>query len=444
LALREKAAERGEMVPAALPPGESSWTQWLLWQMRFAANRLRQRMGSGWRHTVFANARGQLLSWGTQGPGEDDEKGVLGHDQGRLTIAEPTPVPLMAGVRVVSVASGMSHTLALTDTGLVFSFGSTALGHGDLMLEDQFNPKTLRSEPVELEAPQWQPRVIEALRGERVTAVAAGGHSLVLTATSDVLSFGVSSTGELGHGADTVEVTLPTTIEALRGQTTVALLAAGIDCSFAVTEDGLVLSFGRGGSGVLGHGNQENQYTPKVIEALRGERVEAVTCTHSGLEPSRSLVITAIGEVFTFGAGGAQNPLGHGDHDAQFIPKRVEALVGLRVVAASISDHALVVTKAGDIFSFGRGDLRALGHGDEEDQLIPKSIETLRGQRVTEVFAGEGQSLCVLEGGRVYGWGYCCELKPSEDALEDRHPNWQMDHPVLLEYPALCMYSLYE
>ena len=137
----------------------------------------------------------------------------------------------MAGVRVVSVASGMSHTPALTDTGLVFSFGSTALGPGDLMPEDQFHPKTLRSEPVELEAPQWQPRVIEALRGERVTAVAAGGHSLVLTATSDVLSFGVSSTGELGHGADTVEVMLPTTIEALRGQTTVAL-AAGIDVDF--------------------------------------------------------------------------------------------------------------------------------------------------------------------------------------------------------------------
>ena len=71
----------------------------------------------------------------------------------------------MAGGRVVSVAACEHHSLVLTEAGAVFSFGEGegSLGHGDM--EEQRTPK-----------------VIEALSGERVVAVAAGSqHSLVLT-----------------------------------------------------------------------------------------------------------------------------------------------------------------------------------------------------------------------------------------------------------------------
>ena len=48
----------------------------------------------------------------------------------------------------------------------------------------------------------------------------------------------------------------------------------------------------------LGHGDEEIQYQPKVIEALRGVRVSAVsTCA------GHSLVLTEAGEVLSFGYG---------------------------------------------------------------------------------------------------------------------------------------------
>lgn len=152
---------------------------------------------------------------------------------------------------MVAVAAGDARSLVLTEAGAVFSFGSGRFGrldHGDL--EDQRTPK-----------------VIEALSGERVVAVSAGrSHSLLLTEAGAVLSFGDGGQGRLGHG-DEVHRNTPKVVEALRGERVVEM-SAGYGNSLVLTEAGAVLSFGLG---CLGHGkNDEQPHTPKVVEALRG------------------------------------------------------------------------------------------------------------------------------------------------------------------------------
>jgi alpha-tubulin suppressor-like RCC1 family protein len=118
--------------------------------------------------------------------------------------------------------------------------------------------------------------VIEALRGERVVAVAAGqGHGLVLTKAGAVLSFGFGGHGRLGHGDLFLQRT-PKVIEALHGERVVAA-SAGYCHSLVLTEGGAILSFGADDSGKLGHGDEENQRTPKVIEALHSQRVMAAS-----------------------------------------------------------------------------------------------------------------------------------------------------------------------
>ena len=62
------------------------------------------------------------------------------------------------------------------------------------------------------------------------------------------------------------------------------------------------------------------------------------------------------------------------------MPRVIEALRGVRVVAVAAGcGHSLVLTDGGTVLSFGQGEDGKLGHGDQEDQLVPKVIEALRG-----------------------------------------------------------------
>ena len=138
-----------------------------------------------------------------------------------------------------------------------------------------------------------------------------------------------------------------------------------------------MFSFGEGEDGQLGHGDHgdgERQLVPKVIEALRGVRVVAIAAG-----TYHSMVLTDGGDVLTFGYG-LRGQLGHGDEGSKPIPRVIESLRGVRVVMAIAAGayHSMVVTDGGAVLSFGGGDDGELGHGDEEDQFEPKEIEGLR------------------------------------------------------------------
>jgi alpha-tubulin suppressor-like RCC1 family protein len=156
----------------------------------------------------------------------------------------------------------------------------------------------------------------------------------------------------------------------------------------------------------LGHGDEENQVTPKLLEALRGERVAAVAAGGC-----HSLVLTEAGAVLSFGCGG-DGRLGHGDHETQLTPKVVEALRCERVTAVSAGlHHSLVLTETGtEVLSFVYMVVSAVAWATatyEQNQLTPKVIEALRGEQVTKVIARTHKhSLCMLRSGRVFGcWG---------------------------------------
>ena len=59
------------------------------------------------------------------------------------------------------------------------------------------------------------------------------------------------------------------------------------------------MSFGYGDDGQLGHGDEERQHTPKLIEALRGKKVLQISAGEN-----HSLVLAEGGaEVLSFGSG---------------------------------------------------------------------------------------------------------------------------------------------
>ena len=92
---------------------------------------------------------------------------------------------------------------------------------------------------------------------------------------------------------------------------------------------------------------------------------------------SNSLALTADGAVFTWGES-ERGCLGHGeDLSNQVLPKKVEAFAGQRVIAVSVGAyHSLALTADGAVFTWGKGEGKCLGHGEDlSNQLLPKKIE---------------------------------------------------------------------
>ena len=67
------------------------------------------------------------------------------------------------------------------------------------------------------------------------------------------------------------------------------------------------------------------------------------------------------------GEGGDCGLLGHGDKQHQYTPKRVENLVGVRLKQSACGGaHTAVCSESGEVYTFGKGECRQLGHGDME------------------------------------------------------------------------------
>ena len=85
-----------------------------------------------------------------------------------------------------------------------------------------------------------------------------------------------------------------------------------------------IFSWGRGEDGQLGLGDTSDQSTPVLVENLRKVRVREVACG-SG----HTIVLTREGQVLTWGRGD-DGRLGHGDNGWKYIPRPVKGLEGLR------------------------------------------------------------------------------------------------------------------
>jgi len=404
--LRRRAQARGLHVGSSRPEGALSWVPYLLERAFYDALRREAALAAGNRHSLFVDMGGRLhLACHREevkagGVGEP----LLGHDWGSNAGAStasvpPTLVPSMHDTRIVSVASGDRHCLALSAEGEVYSWGDGtdgALGHADgsaragprridtlahvesvaacictsAAVADRgrlftWGRAVWNKKPAglgyELDPEtelQLTPKRVDALSEDRVVGVTLGvSCTLAVTDAGAVFSFGSSRIGALGHGLSTSEV-LPRRIEALTetGWRFVSLAAGNVH-SLALAKGGHVYGWGL----VVANGHGQEQRTPQLVTALAGVRVLLVYA-----QDFSSCAVTEKGELYTWGHGFSNNfNLGHGVAALQLTPKRVEALSGVKVaVAAVCGAHTLVAGEDGVVWGFGQRAGLGLGEAD--------------------------------------------------------------------------------
>jgi len=275
----------------------------------------------------------------------------------------------------------------------------------------------------------------------------AGEHSS-LPMHTPVYSWGKGEFGALGHGLFS-DAKLP--VPALFGLDLGLVRVKSISCSWfhsaAVSDLGLVYTWGSGNDGALGHGNNTSLTTPQLVEYFGMENplaAVAVACgsdmagAHtivltSGREASESsdearvagVRVPISNRVYAFGAGAG---CGLGRSSSSMLPQRVRAkdfdeasANGLSRIAAGGSCSAVVSTD-GEVYTWGRWANGRLGLGSvpilkakkegakdkvQQLQLSPRKVDfhSRKPIKVVDIAIGEQHMLCVDLNGHIWTWG---------------------------------------
>ncbi|XP_019245319.1 PREDICTED: ultraviolet-B receptor UVR8 isoform X2 [Nicotiana attenuata] len=267
--------------------------------------------------------------------------------------ALPCLVALNPGVRIVSVAAGGRHTLALSDIGQVWGWGYG--GEGQLGLGSRIRM---------VSSPHPVPCIdsSSSLRKDRAMGLSHG------------------CPGSEGQG-----LRVPGNY--------VKRIACGGRHSAVITDAGALLTFGWGLYGQCGQGSTDDELSPTCVSSLLGIRIESVA---AGLW--HTVCISADGDVYAFG-GNQFGQLGTGAEQAETLPRLLDApnLENMHVKVVSCgARHTAVVTDDSKVFCWGWNKYGQLGLGDVIDRNIPSQV-SIDGHVPTNVACGWWHTLLLAE-----------------------------------------------
>ena len=222
---------------------------------------------------------------------------------------------------------------------------------------------------------------------------AGSSHSASISRRGELYTWGLASSGELGHGGWTpIEVAVPRMILSLN-RTRVVSVCAGANHTLAISEAGQLWSCGRGRHGQLGHGHFQDEGVLTLVESIRTERIVSAAAGKA-----HSMALAADGKIFTWGDA-RKGQLGHQQLAALMqgpnpqpiaipFPQPIGSLEPAklrppqRVTAiAAGGDHSMAVTVGGTLLAFGSNKHGQLGTGDCLDRMIPTEVPlTLEGE----------------------------------------------------------------
>jgi len=261
-------------------------------------------------HTLVTTASGGVYSCGC------GNSGKLGHgDDGDRQILTNVQAECFGGDKIVYVAAGPDHSAAVGAEGKVYTWGdgnSGRLGHNNE--EDKYIPTEV---------------VDTALSKVKVVMVSVGfAHTVAVSEGGTLYVWGAGMFGLLGLG-DEDDRMVPTKV-ANFGRSPVLMVACGDVYTLAVTKDGGMYSCGQGQSCALGHNNENDKWFFTRIKAQYFDKkkiVSAATGFSESNKTSHSLAVTEDGVLYSFGGG---QGLGLGDPHKVHRPPQVRMSMGGR------------------------------------------------------------------------------------------------------------------
>ncbi|OAQ93717.1 regulator of chromosome condensation [Purpureocillium lilacinum] len=372
------------------------------------------RLACGGMHTVALTADNRLITWGVndndalgrptnwEGKLRDADAGS-DNDDAELNPRESTPTEVSTenipgATKFVDVAAGDSCSFAVTDTGLVYGWGTFRNSEGKESFGYTAGGALIKRQPV--------PMLIPGLL--RVTQLVCGAnHALALDAAGTVWAWGCGQQNQFGRRlfGRHQESLRPRPVPVCRSGA--RLIASGEYHCFAVGQrrDDVwgwgLNSFGQTGDATSAGGDSALLPYPVKIPALCGQGVAVIA---GGAH--HSVAITADGQVYTWGRMDGGH-LGIKFTDQQLgddtVVRRDERdkpriclqptpvpQIGEAVHAACGTDHTIFVAKDGRAWATGFGSEGQLGLGSDDDVDVAQLIQgkAVKDRKLTWAGAG--------------------------------------------------------
>ncbi|KAK3086212.1 hypothetical protein FSP39_015293 [Pinctada imbricata] len=249
---------------------------------------------------------------------------------------EPRKVEALCKKKIMDIAFGSGpHVLAVSSTGDMYSWGHNGycqLGNGG-------------------SSQGLAPVLITAnLQGKKILKVACGSHhSLALSQEGEIYAWGQNNCGQVGSGTTTNQPT-PRKVMAVIGTKVASSIACGQTSSMALMENGEVYGWGYNGNGQLGLGNNVNQPNPCRVQQLQNIIICQLACGYA-----HTLALSDEGVLYTWGAN-SYGQLGTGNKANQVSPSKV-VVNGDRLVEIAASHYAHIsaaMTETGRVYMWGQ------------------------------------------------------------------------------------------
>ncbi|XP_021355161.1 uncharacterized protein LOC110451456 [Mizuhopecten yessoensis] len=325
--------------------------------------------------------------------------------------ASITPIELPPKIKIRHAAAGEDHVIVVTTERQVFTWGEGGkgqLGHG--------NTESLT-----------KPTLVEALTGKSITRGSCGaGFSIFASDNGIILTCGDGTKGCLGHG-DWTSTYRPRLIESLLSVDVISV-ACGPKHVVVVGSDGEIFSWGCGGDGRLGLGNEDNQCQPTEVNIVEPVVVREVRCGVDG-----TMFRTDVGGVFACGSN-LDNKLGL-NHRQGFImamknlfikteveglkePTPVRALARHKVLDITMGlHHTAVIVEPGHVFTFGRNTEGQLGISNTKDASAPVQVKSMADSVINRVQCGDHYTAASTINNELYYWGLRFKVPSSQTSV---------------------------
>jgi len=329
-------------------------------------------------NTVAVATDGRVWSWGA------NFNGLLG-DGTTVAKSSPVLVPKVMGMkRIIKVETGENFTLALDESGCLWGWGSNNYN----VLSSTNTTRFLAPIKLGFKTP--------------ISDFSCGyGHVIATDREGKIWVWGSNYYGQLGLG-HTNTVLAPTELSRPSGMSEVIDVEASTYSCYAVDSTGKVWSWGSNSNGRLGDGTITSRSTPVAVSLTTGmPTIRSISSTDGHV-----LALGADGTLWAWGYNG-YGQLGNGNTSSSYVPVFVSSGFSLGTKIAAGSNHSMLISQTGQVWSWGRNSYGQLGNGTTTNSYTPVlSSAVTDWNSLIMISAGKSHSLALKSDGSLWSWGY--------------------------------------